>query len=189
MIFPNQTYIAGGEESYGYMVGDFVRDKDAITSALVACEVGSECKTNGINLIDYLIECYIKYGFFKEKLISIEKKGAEGLNEISLIMNKLRNSEIKALDGSKLTTIKDFKSSQEIDQLNGEIKNLDFPKSNVLIFESEDGTTVAARPSGTEPKIKFYFSVNTSLRSKNDYIKVNEKLENKIDNLSKEFNF
>ena len=104
-------------------------------------------------------------------------------------MNKLRNSEIKALDGSKLTTIKDFKSSQEIDQLNGEIKNLDFPESNVLIFESEDGTTVAARPSGTEPKIKFYFSVNTSLRSKKDYIKVNEKLENKIDNLSKEFNF
>ena len=187
--FPNQTYIAGGEESYGYMVGDFVRDKDAITSALVACEVGSECKTKGINLIDYLTECYIKYGFFKEKLISIEKKGAKGLNEISLIMNKLRNSEIKTLDGSKLTTIKDFKSSQEIDQLNGEIKNLDFPKSNVLIFESEDGTTVAARPSGTEPKIKFYFSVNTSLRSKDDYIKVNEELENKIDNLSKEFNF
>ena len=79
------------------MVGDFVRDKDAITSALVACEVGSECKTNGINLIDYLIECYIKYGFFKEKLISIEKKGVEGLKEISLIMNKLRNSKINAL--------------------------------------------------------------------------------------------
>jgi len=187
--FPNQTYIAGGEESYGYMVGDFVRDKDAITSALVACELGSECKAKGITLVDYLIKCYIKYGFYKEKLISVEKKGAEGLKEISLIMNKLRNSKIDTLDGSKLVLVKDFQSSKEINQTNGEINNLNFPKSNVLIFESKDGTTVAARPSGTEPKIKFYFSVNTSLRSKDDYIKVNEKLENKIDNLTKEFNF
>ncbi|MDB0043614.1 phospho-sugar mutase, partial [Flavobacteriaceae bacterium] len=145
--FPNQTYIAGGEESYGYMVGDFVRDKDAITSALVACELGSECKANGITLVDYLIKCYIKYGFYKEKLISIEKKGAEGLKEISLIMNKLRNSKIDTLDGSKLVLVKDFQSSKEINQTNGEINNLNFPKSNVLIFESKDGTTVAARPS------------------------------------------
>jgi len=187
--FPNQTYIAGGEESYGYMVGDFVRDKDAITSALVACELGSECKAKGITLVDYLIKCYIKYGFYKEKLISIEKKGAEGLKEISLIMNKLRNSKIDTLDGSKLVLVKDFQSSKEINQTNGEINNLNFPKSNVLIFESKDGTTVAARPSGTEPKIKFYFSVNTSLKSKEDFIAVNEILENKIDNLTKEFNF
>ena len=187
--FPNQTYIAGGEESYGYMVGDFVRDKDAITSALVACELGSECKAKGITLVDYLIKCYIKYGFYKEKLISVEKKGVEGLKEISLIMNKLRNSKIDTLDGSKLVSIKDFQSSKEINQTNGEINNLNFPKSNVLIFESKDGTTVAARPSGTEPKIKFYFSVNTSLKSKEDFIAVNEILENKIDNLTKEFNF
>ena len=187
--FPNQNFIAGGEESYGYMVGDFVRDKDAITSALVACEVGSECKSNNISLIDYLVGCYIKYGFFKEKLISIEKKGAKGLKEISLIMNKLRNSKINFLDGSKLISFKDFESSQEINQLSGEINNLDFPKSNVLIFESEDGTTVAARPSGTEPKIKFYFSVNTILESKEDYNRVNQILNNKIYNLTKEFNF
>ena len=187
--FPSQNFICGGEESYGYMVGDFVRDKDAITSALVACEVGSECKSMGINLIDYLIGCYIKYGFFKEKLISIEKKGAEGLKEISSIMNKLRNSKIKSLDGSKLISFKDFQSSLEINQINGKINNLDFPKSNVLIFESEDGTTVAARPSGTEPKIKFYFSVNTILKSKEDYERVNQILNNKIVNLTKEFNF
>ena len=187
--FPSQNFICGGEESYGYMVGDFVRDKDAITSALVACEVGSECKSMGINLIDYLIDCYIKYGFFKEKLISVEKKGAEGLKEISSIMNKLRNSKIKSLDGSKLISFKDFKSSLEINQINGKINNLDFPKSNVLIFESEDGTTVAARPSGTEPKIKFYFSVNTILKSKEDYERVNKILNNKIVNLTKEFNF
>ena len=187
--FPSQNFICGGEESYGYMVGDFVRDKDAITSALVACEVGSECKSMGINLIDYLIDCYTKYGFFKEKLISIEKKGAEGLKEISSIMNKLRNSKIKSLDGSKLISFKDFQSSLEINQINGKINNLDFPKSNVLIFESEDGTTVAARPSGTEPKIKFYFSVNTILKSKEDYERVNQILNNKIVNLTKEFNF
>ena len=187
--FPSQNFICGGEESYGYMVGDFVRDKDAITSALVACEVGSECKSMGINLIDYLIDCYIKYGFFKEKLISIEKKGAKGLKEISSIMNKLRNSKIKSLDGSKLISFKDFQSSLEINQINGKINNLDFPKSNVLIFESEDGTTVAARPSGTEPKIKFYFSVNTILKSKEDYERVNQILNNKIVNLTKEFNF
>jgi len=187
--FTSQNFICGGEESYGYMVGDFVRDKDAITSALVACEVGSECKSMGINLIDYLIDCYIKYGFFKEKLISVEKKGAEGLKEISSIMNKLRNSKIKSLDGSKLISFKDFQSSLEINQINGKINNLDFPKSNVLIFESEDGTTVAARPSGTEPKIKFYFSVNTILKSKEDYERVNQILNNKIVNLTKEFNF
>ena len=187
--FPSQNFICGGEESYGYMVGDFVRDKDAITSSLVACEVGSECKSMGINLIDYLIDCYVKYGFFKEKLISIEKKGAKGLKEISSIMNKLRNSKINSLDGSKLISFKDFQSSQEINQISGEINNLDFPKSNVLIFESEDGTTVAARPSGTEPKIKFYFSVNTDLKSKEDYERVNQILNNKIVNLTKEFNF
>ena len=187
--FPSQNFICGGEESYGYMVGDFVRDKDAITSSLVACEVGSECKSMGINLIDYLIDCYIKYGFFKEKLISIEKKGAKGLKEISSIMNKLRNSKINSLDGSKLISFKDFQSSQEINQISGEINNLDFPKSNVLIFESEDGTTVAARPSGTEPKIKFYISVNTDLKSKGDYDRVNQILNKKIVNLTEEFNF
>ena len=187
--FPSQNFICGGEESYGYMVGDFVRDKDAITSSLVACEVGSECKSMGINLIDYLIDCYVKYGFFKEKLISIEKKGAKGLKEISSIMNKLRNSKINSLDGSKLISFKDFQSSQEINQISGEINNLDFPKSNVLIFESEDGTTVAARPSGTEPKIKFYISVNTDLKSKGDYDRVNQILNNKIVNLTEEFNF
>ncbi len=187
--FPTLDFIGGGEESFGFMVGDFVRDKDAITSALVACEVGSECKSKGINMIDYLIDCYIKYGFFKEKLISIEKKGAEGLKEISSIMNKLRNYKIKSLDGSKLISFKDFQSSQEINQISGEINILNFPKSNVLIFESEDGTTVAARPSGTEPKIKFYISVNTVLKSKDDYNRVNQILNDKIVNLTKEFNF
>ena len=187
--FKNQKYIAGGEESFGYMVGDFVRDKDALTSSLVACELGSECKANNISLIDYLIKCYIKYGFYKEKLISIKKEGEKGLEEISSIMNNLRSSKKDFIDGSKTITIKDFNSSKTYDLKNNKAFNLDFPKSNVLIFESEDGSTVAARPSGTEPKIKFYISVNCRLSSKEDFEKKNSLLDEKIDRIIKEFQF
>jgi phosphoglucomutase len=187
--FPNQKFIGGGEESYGYMVGDFVRDKDAITSSLLACEAGSEFKSKGLSLYDYLINCYIKYGFFKEKLISIEKKGSEGIVEINSIMNQLRTKKIAELAGSKVLKIQDFKSSQEINQISGEKTSLNFPKSNVLIFESKDGTRVAARPSGTEPKIKFYFSVNMTLQSKELFNETNNILEKKIEKLSEEFNF
>jgi len=187
--FPNQKFIGGGEESYGYMVGDFVRDKDAITSSLLACEAGSEFKSKGLSLYDYLINCYIKYGFFKEKLISIEKKGSEGIVEINSIMNQLRTKKIAELAGSKVLKIQDFKSSQEINQISGKKASLNFPKSNVLIFESKDGTRVAARPSGTEPKIKFYFSVNMTLQSKELFKETNNILEKKIEKLSEEFNF
>ena len=187
--FPNQKFIGGGEESYGYMVGDFVRDKDAITSSLLACEAGSEFKSKGLSLYDYLINCYIKYGFFKEKLISIEKKGSEGIVEINSIMNQLRTKKIAELAGSKVLKIQDFKSSQEINQISGKKTSLNFPKSNVLIFESKDGTRVAARPSGTEPKIKFYFSVNMTLQSKELFNETNNILERKIEKLSEEFNF
>jgi len=187
--FKNQKYIAGGEESFGYMVGDFVRDKDALTSSLVACELGSECKANNISLIDYLIKCYIKYGFYKERLISIKKEGEKGLEEISSIMNNLRSSKKDFIDGSKTITIKDFNSSKTYDLKNNKAYNLDFPKSNVLIFESEDGSTVAARPSGTEPKIKFYISVNCRLSSKEDFEKKNSLLDEKINRIIKEFEF
>jgi len=187
--FKNQKYIAGGEESFGYMVGDFVRDKDALTSSLVACELGSECKANNISLIDYLIKCYIKYGFYKERLISIKKEGEKGLEEISSIMNNLRSSKKDFIDGSKTITIKDFNSSKTYDLKNNKTYNLDFPKSNVLIFESEDGSTIAARPSGTEPKIKFYISVNCRLSSKEDFEKKNSLLDEKIDRIIKEFQF
>ena len=187
--FKNQKYIAGGEESFGYMVGDFVRDKDALTSSLVACELGSECKANNISLIDYLIKCYIKYGFYKERLISIKKEGEKGLEEISSIMNNLRSSKKDFIDGSKTITIKDFNSSKTYDLKNNKAFNLDFPKSNVLIFESEDGSTVAARPSGTEPKIKFYISVNCRLSSKEDFEKKNSLLDEKINRIIKEFQF
>ncbi len=187
--FKNQKFLAGGEESFGYMVGDFVRDKDAITSSLVACELGSECKSKNISLVDYLIQCYIKYGFYKEKLISIKKEGAEGLEQINYIMNKLRSTKKDFIDGSKIVTIKDFDCSKTYDIKNNKVSSLDFPKSNVLIFESEDGSTVAARPSGTEPKIKFYISVNCKLENKEDFDKKNYILEDKINRIVKEFEF
>lgn len=187
--FPNKKFIGGGEESYGYLVGDFVRDKDAITSTLLACELGSECKSNGESIYDYLIDCYVKYGFFKERLISIEKKGIKGSNEIKSIMDKLRNSQINELAGSELKLIQDFENSEETNLLTGEKSILEFPKSNVLIFESKDGTRVAARPSGTEPKIKFYFSVNMKLESREMFKKSNIILEEKMDKLVSEFNF
>jgi len=187
--FKNQKFVAGGEESFGYMVGDFVRDKDAITSSLVACELGSECKSKNISLVDYLIQCYIKYGFYKEKLISIKKEGAEGLEQINYIMNKLRSTKKDFIDGSKTVTIKDFDCSKTYDIKNNKVSSLDFPKSNVLIFESEDGSTVAARPSGTEPKIKFYISVNCKLENKEDFDKKNYILEDKINRIIKEFEF
>ena len=187
--FKNQKFVAGGEESFGYMVGDFVRDKDAITSSLVACELGSECKSKNISLVDYLIQCYIKYGFYKEKLISIKKEGAEGLEQINYIMNKLRSTKKDFIDGSKTVIIKDFDCSKTYDIKNNKVSSLDFPKSNVLIFESEDGSTVAARPSGTEPKIKFYISVNCKLENKEDFDKKNYILEDKINRIVKEFEF
>jgi len=187
--YPNQKFIGGGEESYGYLVGDFVRDKDAITSSLLACELGSECKSKGGNLYDYLISCYIKYGFFKERLISIEKKGIDGVKEIKSIMKKLRDKPIDKLVGSEMIVIQDFEKSEEINFKSGKKSFLNFPKSNVLIFESKDGTRVAARPSGTEPKIKFYFSVNMKLESKEKFENSNQILERKIDNLISEFKF
>ena len=187
--YPNQKFIGGGEESFGYLVGDFVRDKDAITSSLLACELGSECKSKGISLFDYLINCYVKYGFFKERLISIEKKGINGLKEIKDIMKVLRNKPINKLAGSELILIQDFEKSEELNLKNGIKSILDYPKSNVLIFECKDGTRVAVRPSGTEPKIKFYFSVNMILESKKMFEISNKILDKKIDNLVNEFKF
>ena len=187
--YPNQKFIGGGEESYGYLVGNFVRDKDAITSSLLACELGSECKSKGITLYDYLINCYVKYGLFKERLISIEKKGIKGLNEIKEIMKGLRKKPINKLGGSEVILIQDFEKSEELNLKNGIKSILDFPKSNVLIFECKDGTRVAVRPSGTEPKIKFYFSVNMKLESKKIFEISNKILDEKIDNLVNEFKF
>ena len=186
--FPNLEFIGGGEESFGYMVGDFVRDKDAITSALLACEIVAEAKANNSSFYEELLKLYVEHGFYKERLISITKKGIEGEQEIKQIMIDARETPFKTLAGSKVVSIEDYQSSESNDLIAGHKSEIDIPKSNVLIYNTEDGSKIALRPSGTEPKIKFYISVNASLENINNTKQVEQALENKIDNILKDMN-
>ncbi len=172
--------VCGGEESYGYLVGDEVRDKDAIASVALMCEMTAVVKNEGITLFDKLIDIYQKHGYYKEHLISVTKKGKKGAEEIAEMMKQLRANPPKEISGSALITLKDYQTSLERNIQTGEEKVLDFPKSNVLQFFTEDGSKISARPSGTEPKIKFYFSVNGVLDSKENYDKVGAELDAKI---------
>lgn len=183
-----QEFIGGGEESFGYMVGDFNRDKDAVTATLLACEIAASAKDDGSSLYEELIQLYVKHGFYKEHLISIVKKGISGAKQIEEMMLDLRKNPIKELDGSPVVWMYDYDGSEAKNLVTNEIKKIKIPKSNVLIYETADGTKVAARPSGTEPKIKFYFSVNTSLASPNEVDNVNQKLQEKIKRIIKEMN-
>lgn len=158
--FPELELIGGGEESFGYMVGDFVRDKDAVTATLLACEVAAQKKAQGETLFEYLDTISSTHGYYKEHLISLVKKGKEGAKEIAQMLIDLRAQPPKKLGGSDVVRIEDLQSSLATD-ISEEIKTtIDLPKSNVLIFYTEDGSKIAARPSGTEPKVKFYISVN-----------------------------
>ena len=181
--FPELNFIGGGEESFGYMVGDFVRDKDAVTSALLACEIAANAKANGSSFYEELLNLYVKHQFYKEKLVSFVKKGMDGAEQIKQIMIDLRKNPLTHIDGSKVTFVNDYLSSVELNMKTGEEKNIDLPKSNVLIYHTEDGTKVAARPSGTEPKIKFYFSVQSSLDSKSNAAQKEKELDAKIDRI------
>lgn len=187
--FPNQPFIGGGEESFGYMVGDFVRDKDAVTASLLACEIAAAAKANGSSMYEELINCYVEFGFFKEKLISLTKKGISGLQEINQMMVNLRQNPVTTIDGSKVVMLEDYKTSVAKNMITQEEETIDIPKSNVLIYYTEDGTKIAARPSGTEPKIKFYFSVKATLDNAKNYEKVNSELDAKIDRIVKELKF
>ncbi|MFD2565854.1 phospho-sugar mutase [Pseudotenacibaculum haliotis] len=180
---PELDFIGGGEESFGYMVGDFVRDKDAVTSALLACEIAADAKANGSSFYEELLKLYVQHSFYKERLVSFVKKGMDGAQQIKQIMIDLRSNPLTHIDGSKVTYINDYQSSVEKNLITGEEKNMDIPKSNVLIYHTEDGTKVAARPSGTEPKIKFYFSVKTSLDSVENADVIEQELEAKIDRI------
>ena len=184
--FPDQDFVGGGEESFGFMVGDFVRDKDAVTATLLACEIGANAKANGSSFYKDLINCYVDYGFYMEKLISLTKKGMSGAEEIKQMMVNFRENPVKTIDGSKVVWIEDYKTSIAKNSITGEEKNIDIPKSNVLIYSTEDGTRVAARPSGTEPKIKFYLSINAPLERADDFKKVEERLTAKINRILKE---
>ncbi|NAS11672.1 phospho-sugar mutase [Poritiphilus flavus] len=184
--YPEEDFVGGGEESFGFMVGDFVRDKDAVTSTLLACEIGSEAKAKGSSFYKDLIDCYVDYGFYKEKLISLTKKGISGAEEIKQMMVDFKENPIETLDGSKVIRIDDYNTSTSSDLTTGEVETIDIPKSNVLIYTTEDGTRMAARPSGTEPKIKFYFSVNTDLQNADDFKKVGRELDDKITRIIEE---
>src|SRR5690606_22500801 len=173
----------GGEESFGYMVGDFVRDKDAVTSSLLACEIAANAKAGGSSFYEELIKTYVEYGFYKEKLISLTKKGMSGLQEIKQMMVDLRENPVKTINGSKVVLIEDYNTSIAKNMINREEKNIEIPKSDVLIYYTEDGTKMAARPSGTEPKIKFYFSVKGELKASGDFKKVDNQLNTKIDRI------
>ncbi|MAY23583.1 MAG: phosphoglucomutase [Flavobacteriaceae bacterium] len=157
---PNLSLIGGGEESFGYMVGDFVRDKDAVTATLLICEIAAQKKAEGSTIHSYLQKIYEEYGFYSEALISLVKKGKKGAEEIQEIMKNLREHPPKQIGGSAVKIVEDYQLSTSRDVLEGTSKPLDIPKSNVLIFYTEEGSKIAARPSGTEPKIKFYISVN-----------------------------
>ena len=180
--FPDLDFIGGGEESFGFMVGDFVRDKDAVTSTLLSCEIAALLKNNGETMYSKLQDIHMKYGLFKEKLISLTKKGINGNKEINKIMEDFRNSSPNKIDNSIIVKTDDFQSSVSLDNKGIKTKIL-LPKSNVLIFTANDGTKVALRPSGTEPKIKFYISVNEKIYNKEDYNNLELKLEDKINRI------
>ncbi len=186
--FPGLEFIGGGEESFGYMVGDWVRDKDAVTSTLLLCEMAAQAKEKASSLYQELIKLYAKYGYYKEYLISLTKKGIEGAEEIKQMMIGLRENPLKEINGHRVVMVEDYQSSVAKNLFTGEEETLSLPKSNVLIYYLEDGTKICARPSGTEPKIKFYFSVNENLESVEDAKKVEAQHDQKIKDIVEEIN-
>ena len=157
--FPELQFIGGGEESFGFMVGDAVRDKDAVAATLLICEVAAQAKASGSSVYKELTNLYVDHGFYKEHLVSLTKKGMDGLQAINQMMIDLRENPLKEINGQRVIMVEDYQSSIAKNLLSGEELTMDIPKSNVLIYYTEDGSKICARPSGTEPKIKFYISV------------------------------
>lgn len=177
------TFIGGGEESYGYLAGEFVRDKDAVISCALIAETAAWAKDKGQNLFEMLLEIYKEYGFYKERLLSVVKKGKEGSEEIQRMMEAYRSNPPAIINNSKLVKICDYLSCEETNLISGEKSKIDLPKSNVLQFFTEDGSKISIRPSGTEPKIKFYFSVNDKLESIDEFENTNKQLDSRIDDI------
>jgi phosphomannomutase len=178
--FPELEFIGGGEESFGFMVGDAVRDKDAVASTLLICEIAAIAKANGSSVYQELLNLYVDFGFYKEFLVSITKKGIEGLEEIKQMMVDMRTNPLKEINGERIIMMEDYQTSVATNLLTGEKEMMSIPKSDVLIYYTDEGSKIAARPSGTEPKIKFYVSVNTTLESVDDFKEVNAQLDTKI---------
>lgn len=184
-----EKFICGGEESFGFMTGDFVRDKDSCGSILTACEIAAWCKANGTTVYEYMIEIYKEVGFYYEGLINVVRKGRTGAEEITQMMSDFRSNPPKEIAGSPVEEVKDFKEQTCFVVSKNEKKVMDdIPKSNVLIFYTQDGTKVCVRPSGTEPKIKFYVSVKDSITSKEDFVAKLPKLEEKIAKVKQDLN-
>ena len=178
-----EHYVVGGEESFGLMIGDQVRDKDAVSAVAIICEMAAVEKNQGRTLFEKLMDLYVQHGFYYEKLISITKKGMNGSKEIAEMMQGYRDNPPTEIAGSKVKELLDYQLRQRKILAAAEIQNIDLPKSNVLQFVMEDGTKISARPSGTEPKIKFYFSVNAPLNSVDEFDKTQKMLDEKIDHI------
>jgi phosphoglucomutase len=180
-----ENYIIGGEESFGLMIGDQIRDKDAISAVALLCEMAAYEKSKGRTLFDKMIDLYVQYGFYYENLISITKKGMNGQQEIAAMMEGYRKNPPIAINGSKVISLLDYELQKGTNLITGETWTIQLPKSNVLQFVTEDGSKISARPSGTEPKIKFYFSVNTTLENKAAFDDKFNQLEGKIHGIIK----
>ena len=181
-----RKYIGGGEESYGFLPGDYVRDKDAVSSCALAAEATAWAKNNGMSLYELLQDIYVKYGFYKEKLINIVRKGKEGADEIKAMMTGYRNNPPEKINNSKVIKVNDYENQVSYDILKGTKTKIDLSKSDVLQFFLADGSKISVRPSGTEPKIKFYCSVNTKLISADKFDETEMVLDKRIDDIIKD---
>jgi len=181
-----ENYVIGGEESYGLLVGDELRDKDAVSAVAILCEMAAYEKSKGRTLFQKLLQLYVDYGFYLEHLISITKKGRDGQQQIAAMMERFRHNPPHILGGSRVISLLDYEEMVQRNLVSNTQSPIDLPKSNVLQFITEDGTKISARPSGTEPKIKFYFSVNTKLEKAEDYGQKEVELKEKIKMIIKE---
>jgi phosphoglucomutase len=181
-----ENYIVGGEESFGLMIGDEIRDKDAVSAVALICEMAAYEKNKGRSLFEKLIDLYIEYGFYKEHLVSVTKKGINGVAEIAAMMDGYRSNPPQTIGGAAVQNLFDYELQKGKNLQTGEEWTIDLPKSNVLQFELADGTKISARPSGTEPKIKFYFSVNAPLESAARFHETEKILDDKIEGIIKE---
>jgi len=178
-----EQFIGGGEESYGYLVGDAVRDKDAVASCAMIAEMAAAAKDQGKSLYQLMISMYQEFRFYKEELISLTKKGQRGQQEIAEMMQELRQNPLQEINGAKVMEMRDYKSGIITQVETGEEQPFEMERSNVLQYITADGSKISARPSGTEPKIKFYFSVNEALASEAEFDKVNQQLSQRIQDI------
>ncbi|MCR9153997.1 MAG: phospho-sugar mutase [Bacteroidetes bacterium] len=180
------TFIGGGEESYGYMIGDFVRDKDAVASAVMLAETAAYAKSKGSSFYEMLVEVYAKFGYYLEKLVSLKREGMKGQEEIAQMMQDFRTKTPATIAGEKVIEVRDYQSSEKRYTEDGRVEAIDLPQSNVVQFVTDKGSKITARPSGTEPKIKFYVSVKDQLKDAADFPVMKAALERRIDSITKE---